>query len=114
LRIVLIALAIQGITPDGNDLASINTLKLLCPSLIDADQMLDEDEFPDDVCEPVQRGIDSGRCQRTDRNELVYAGAAAAESQLGTTRSGSPPFAARRAMLNRMGALIDSLCRLNC
>jgi hypothetical protein len=114
LHILLIALAIQGITPDSNDLASINALKLFCPRLTDADQMVDEDEFPDDVCEPVRVQIDLGRCQLADLDGLPFARFATAEAQMGRVKSDALQFVARRGTLTRIDGLIHSLCRLKC
>jgi len=114
LHILLIALAIQGITPDSNDLASSNALKLFCPFLTDADRMVDEDKFPDDVCEPVRVEIDLCRCQLADFDGLPFPRFATAEAQWGRVKSDALPFVARDGTLIRIDGLIHSLCRLKC
>jgi len=53
----LIATAIQGITPDPQDLASLNALRLLCPASLVLPGTTD-DEMPDDVSGPVDSGSD--------------------------------------------------------
>jgi hypothetical protein len=54
LQLLLVVLAIQGITPDAQDLASIHVLQLFAPLLNDFDSPTQQDEWPDDVCDPVQ------------------------------------------------------------
>ena len=52
--IILIAAAIQGITPDPQDLASLKLLRMICP-MVGADVESHEDhESAGDVCEPLQ------------------------------------------------------------
>ena len=53
-QLLLVVLAIQGITPDAHDLASSRTLRLFTPLLTDVDSPVEQDEWPDDVCDPVQ------------------------------------------------------------
>jgi hypothetical protein len=53
LSILLFALAIQAIAPDGQDLASIQALHRIAPGLTDFDSPMLQDEWPDDVCEPA-------------------------------------------------------------
>jgi hypothetical protein len=52
--ILLIAMAIQGITPDTDDLASSRAITVLLPILNDDHSPCDEADSPDDVCELVQ------------------------------------------------------------
>jgi hypothetical protein len=54
LQLLLVVLAIQGITPDAQDLASSHAFQLFAPSLNDLDSPAQQDEWPDDVCDPVQ------------------------------------------------------------
>src|SRR5262245_45133476 len=50
-RLLLIAVAIQGITPDADDLASTKALVLLCPVLASDEVSGGGDEWPDDACD---------------------------------------------------------------
>jgi hypothetical protein len=100
LRILLIAAAIQGVTPDSKDLASIHALKLICPVLAGSDQATDVDEFPDDVCEPLLRRPDAGKwCFKRPSSQSV-AGITPRDAQSATMS------AARQRLLCRMGSLI--------
>jgi hypothetical protein len=56
-HLVLIAVAIQGITPDVHDLASFRALHLLCPFLDSSDCWEDEDDLPDESSGPVRPGL---------------------------------------------------------
>jgi hypothetical protein len=53
LLLLLIVVAIQGITPDAQDLASTRTLRLIATTLTDRDLPAEHDEWPDDVCNPA-------------------------------------------------------------
>ncbi len=50
LQFLLAATAIQGITPDAQDLASINAFLILCPRVASANHPTADDGLPDDVC----------------------------------------------------------------
>jgi hypothetical protein len=47
----MVAMAIQGLTPDLHDLSSSRAFRLLCPYLEGQNPSPPEDESPDDVCE---------------------------------------------------------------
>ena len=49
---VLITTAIQGVTPDAHDLASLNALRVFCPPLSSSGAVPQDDGLPDtdDVC----------------------------------------------------------------
>ncbi len=55
--LLLIATAIQAITPDPQDLASVNALRLLCSGSLVLPGFTD-DELPDEVSGPVESGLD--------------------------------------------------------
>ena len=55
--VLLIAVAIQGATPDPDDISSMNALRLLCRAAGDAGSALNDDGLPDQVCEPARPGI---------------------------------------------------------
>jgi hypothetical protein len=113
LRILLVALALQAVTPDPYDLVSVNTLRLFCPFLADSDFRL-EDEMPDDVCEPRPSDSNCVLRQYAAADFLPFATLAPSISDLVTSASethqlGAPPGAT--ALPER---LIHSLCRLRC
>ena len=56
-QLLLVALAIQGVTPDGHDLASNQALRVLAPVFNDENPPIGQDEWPDDVCDPLQFAI---------------------------------------------------------
>jgi hypothetical protein len=114
LRALLITLAIHGITPDAKDLASINALKLLWPAATGADQKVDDDEFPDDVCEPVRVEFDLRRCQPAYADSSPLPRWATDDVQFGRARFGAIQFAAGIGSLTRKDRLIHSLCRFKC
>jgi hypothetical protein len=98
--LILIALAIQGVTPDSRDLASINALKLLCPVLRQSDQPLDADDFPDDVCEPLQIERDASRFDSRNWNESRFLSLITTDSRSATVIF--DPF----QFVRRSGALV--------
>ena len=114
LHFLLIAIAIQGVTPDPQDLASNNCLRLFCPALGDPNALADDDGMPDDVCVPAASEIESllhGRsesldppcrmCPSTEFDPLAVHLRAARPGQ----RVGNQA---------RSDQLIYSVCRLNC
>jgi hypothetical protein len=50
---LLIVLSIQSIVPDAHDLASMQPLRLLVGVLPESATFDQEDEWPDDVCDPM-------------------------------------------------------------
>jgi hypothetical protein len=56
---MLLALAIQGITPDAHDLASSMALRLLGSKPLDVPLTTDDDGLPDDVCDVIRTEISS-------------------------------------------------------
>jgi hypothetical protein len=114
LQILLLALAIQGITPDAEDLASVNALKFFCPALTDPDTTVEEDEFPDDVCEPVRLEIELGRCQLADIDGLPLSRSATGDVEMGRAKSESLSLAAPHFTNPRIDGLIHFVCRLKC
>jgi hypothetical protein len=55
-HLLLIAVSIQGFTPDLNDLASLRALHVLCPFTNHSSPWEDQGDLPDEICEPVQAG----------------------------------------------------------
>ncbi len=111
-RILLIAMAIQGLTPDLHDLASSTVLRLLCPYLVSGSAFQLDDDSPDDVCEVVRPTQSQERFRETD--QLGTAGLAIVEgfqesAWFPTTR----PRLAGRIVPHSL-PLIEHLCRLTC
>jgi hypothetical protein len=55
-HLLLIAVAIQGFTPDADDLASLRALHVLCPFTNHSSPWEDQEDLPDEICEAVQPG----------------------------------------------------------
>jgi hypothetical protein len=68
---LLIAVAIQGTTPDPDDVSSMNALRLLCPIVGDLGSGVSHDGFPDEVCEPMRPGalVDAAQISRVQHDE---------------------------------------------
>jgi hypothetical protein len=112
---LLIAIAIQGVTPDAHDLASINSLLLFCPALADSRGLDGEDGLPDEVCGPAQPDMGVRLRDRAAPNGL-------ANGLSGTTDHHDPLTIRLRALRShargdkhpRLADLIYALCRLRC
>jgi hypothetical protein len=113
-KILLIALAIQGITPDANDLSSINALKLVCPVLTDSDQPVDEDDFPDDVCVPLRIELDLGVQHLANSDTLPFPKFTTTEAQPGTMKCDVLRFVSRHGTLTPIAGRIHRLSPLIC
>jgi hypothetical protein len=111
---LLFALAIQGITPDAQDLASFNALRLLCPQLANSNSMLDDDEWPDDVCEAVQLGVHLAIRKSTDSRVLPLLGFVLTEHRTPLAPPASLQLSSPFGRSARNGDLIHALCRLTC
>jgi hypothetical protein len=72
LCIVLVATAMQGITPDAQDLASLKLLRMICPTFGSDLGSPGEDEPAAQVCEPLQR--DQGARKPQTANEIPPPG----------------------------------------
>ena len=115
LYFLLIAIAIQGVTPDARDLASGNALLLFCPALADSRDLTGEDGLPDEVCGPAQPELSVGLRGRAEPNEL-------ANRPSGTTDQLDPFLIHLGALQShdrvgkhpRLDHLIYALCRLKC
>jgi hypothetical protein len=113
-RILLIALAIQGITPDAQDLASLNALRLFCPDLADSKSLADNDDSPDDVCGSVQLDMHLAIRKRMDSRILPFLGFVWIGHRSPMVASSALQFHSPLGPNARVGDLIHSLCRLTC
>lgn len=115
LYLVLLASAIQGVTPDAQDLASSNTVFLLFPGVADTGIPAERDNLPDEVSGPAQPELN-----------MVVRGRSDADGSTGllSFSTGYHDSVAIRDHIDRIGArdtkdrqpagLIYSLCRLQC
>jgi hypothetical protein len=114
LHILLIASAIQAVTPDAQDLASLNPLRILCRSLAERDTLADDDELPDDACEPMSAEIDVVARQQAESAGVAIRVRPAAACVLTACRSGAAISSADLGKAHRSDGLIYTLCRLIC
>lgn len=108
-NLLLFALAIQGITPDSKDIASINALKFLCPVLTEFDQPVEADDLPDDVCEPLLIKADAASREVSDSKHLPFA-------RVASTGERSPGLNPGHGFVCRASTLIPlhgRVCRLS-
>ena len=114
LQVLLIALAIQGITPDAQDLASVNAVRIFCPILTELDTASQQDEWPDDVCVPVRSGARLAFPQLRIRDKLPTFEPAMTEARFQPIDLASSRFAAHQGRCASIIDLTCSLCRLIC
>jgi hypothetical protein len=112
LQCLLVASAIQGITPDAQDLGSAKALWLFCPVLADAGSLADDDGLPDEVCGPAQAAALIIRMARS--GDVAYPAFASTEPLLPTIQTNALRSNSRRRCSARINNLIYSLCRINC
>ena len=113
--LLLTAIAIQGLTPDAQDLASLNALFLLCPYLTDPENFVGNDVLPNDVCGPAKPELVGYLRDGGEFGGLLRLPVFSLNAHLML----SNPFAARRASScggtdRRLHDLIDRLCKLRC
>jgi hypothetical protein len=111
---LLFALAMQGITPDAQDVASLNALRLLCPNISDSKSLLDDDESPDDVCESVQLDTHLAIRKRIDSRLLPFLGFVSTGHRTPMVPLATPQLPSPFGRNVRIGDLIHVLCRLTC
>ena len=113
-RTLLIAVAIQGITADSQDLASINALRLLCLVPAEFDFLDDGDEWPDDVCEASAVGMNRLVLRKTE-SDLASAGYFHGhDDSTDKFEQSAARIGARSGPFSTGTTLIRSLCRLLC
>ncbi len=111
---LLFALAIQGITPDAQDLASLNALRLFCPQLADLQSSLDDDESADDVCGPADLDMYQAIRKRMDSRASRFLSLVSTGHRTRMVRRDTLPVRSPLGRNARIGNLIHSLCRLIC
>jgi hypothetical protein len=112
LQFLLVASAIQGITPDAQDLGSAKALWVFCPVLADAGSLADDDGLPDEVCGPAQSAALIIRMASSD--DVAYPAFASTEPLLAPIQASALRSNSRRPCSARINELIYSLCRINC
>ena len=111
---LLIATAIQGLTPDAHDLSSLNALRVICPALAGSNTEPQDDGLPDEVCAPATIETKQASHPNAASNDRVtfaraaneYAGITANSSAYRSRKDGSD--------MKRTDDLLHCLCRLNC
>ena len=115
LNCLLIAVAIQGVTPDAHDLASLNSLVMFCADLADSRDLAGEDGLPDEVCGPAQPEIGVGLRGRVEPNDLVdRLSGMTDQHDLLTSHRGALRSQAPGGKHVRLDDLVYALCRLKC
>jgi hypothetical protein len=113
LQFLLIASAIQGVTPDAKDLASIKALWFFCPVLAEANSLADDDGLPDDVCEPVRSAADL-MIRTAKPGDVPYPSFASTDSLLPAFQTNALRSVSRHCFSAKIDELIYTLCRINC
>lgn len=114
LQLLLITAAIQGATPDAHDLASIKPLWLLCRLVASPHTLLDDDQLPDDVCNPMSAEMDAVVSQHANSAEPAILERLVTEHLLGTRPSAAARSSADRGSTLSGEGVIYTLCRLLC
>jgi hypothetical protein len=104
---LLFALAIQGITPDAQGLASLNALRLLC-------SQVDDDESLDEVCGPAERDTDQAIRTVMDSRASPFLRFVSTGHRTRMARWDTLPLRSPLGCNARISDLIQSLYRLNC
>jgi hypothetical protein len=112
-RIVLFALAIQGLTADREDLASINALRQLCLMPAEFDLLDFGDEWPDDVCEATGAETNSVMFAKSERH-LASSASFCAHDLLKRRFEQSARMGAHASPFSAGVNLSRSLCRMLC
>jgi hypothetical protein len=112
LSILLIALAIQGITPDAKDIVSPRAFYVLCPSVAKDQAFQDEDDSPDDACELVHSN--SNRLARTQPEKLRSSDLPPVEAYWTLLQVHTRQHIRHGWLDESPLRLIHSLCRLRC
>lgn len=112
-HMLLVAAAIQGGTPDAQDLASIKSLWLLCGVLADPETLSDNDGLPDEVCEPMSGGVSLVAGKRAEPAPAFIRDCPAklVPNPFRSAAYGSPGAHDNTRQTDR---LIHKLCRLVC
>jgi hypothetical protein len=103
------------VTPDAQDLASLNALFVLCPYLADRENLAGNDGLPDDVCGPAQpeliRFLRDGR----EFGGLLRLPVFSTNAHLRlATPVATLPARSPGGTDRRLHGLINRLCRLQC
>jgi hypothetical protein len=114
LHVILIALAIQGVTPDAYDLASLNALRLFCPLLGLPTKLTDDDELPDEICGPAEAVTHSSILGRGRADKRSWPAHPANEDRVPATRSYRVQPTTHTDQIVQFGDLVSILCRLDC
>jgi hypothetical protein len=110
--IILIAAAIQGITPDPQDLASLQLFRVICPMLGVELGSTEGHESTAEVCEPLR--LDQGSRIRHGAGKLPLPGGIQIAVGPPSFSPDDQPVASHRKEDLRPHGLIPPPCRLRC
>jgi hypothetical protein len=110
--LLLLVTAVQGLTPDHDDLASSRALVLLCPSSPDNPSFQIDDDSPDEVCEILESFQTGWVVGQAD--DLPHDGLTIPATSAQSTRSGIRGFEVNLGVMTRYLSLHDQLIRLLC
>jgi hypothetical protein len=110
--LLLVVMAIQGLTPDLNDLASPLAMILICPSLVDVALFQVEDDSPDDVCELTEPVLSRGLL--ASAHHLPPTGLTMSVLPFQTAHPVSCGYLGKDGVVTPASSSRDQLCRLLC
>jgi hypothetical protein len=109
---LLLVVTIEGIMPDAHDLASMQPLRLLAQALLGSSTLGQDDEWPDDVCDPVtSSAVSRHACYRMVRAHTNNCGAKAVQSQ---KELNNLLYSSVRALPAFFSSFARPLCALGC
>jgi hypothetical protein len=111
---LLIATAFQGVTPDGSGMASLNSLRVLCPALVRSNTLRSDDCLPDEVCGPSTPELDLALRSNARSKARALPACVSSFTHAPTTHLFAGRPVNRETNSTRIGDLIYTLCRLNC
>ncbi len=113
LPLVLISMAIQGVTPDPQDLASLNALRLFCPGLL-AFPGSSDDELPDDVSGPADSGSDIMLRRIEESHDSHQPGLSSAPQNAQHSQAQALRTTTTKGNFAQPACALENLCKRNC
>jgi hypothetical protein len=112
LHVLTIAVAIQGVTPDPSDLASIRGLEIIALMMTDSAPQADDQEPLDGVCASVSQK--SELPARASKKTIQFVGVTSGVAHTSSIEAASTRQIPPLHFLSSAEFLIQSSCRLNC
>jgi hypothetical protein len=110
---LLLVAAIQGMTPDSQDLASLNAVRVVCPLLASPKSLATDDGLPDEVCGPTlcESKLSPRAALDASRPEWLLIVPANVSASMSRSAAGEKRHA---GSFHGLDGLCRSLCRLRC